>query len=93
MSENIGLILQVLQIVVIFCGGVFALATLRNTVKTLSTDIVDMKAELKKLGDVLVTLAVTSKRLDNVEEDVRDLKHGRGYIQHRSEGGINGEYP
>ncbi len=90
---NIGLLLQVLQIAVIVGGGIFALATLRNTVGRLASDIVDVKAELKKLGDVLVTLAVTSKRLDNVEEDVRDLKHGRGFIKPRSDGGINGEYP
>ncbi len=96
MTENIshvGLLLQVLQIFVIVGGGIFALATLRSTVGRLASDIVDVKAELKKLGDVLVTLAVTSKRLDNVEEDVRDLKHGRGFIQPRSDGGVNGEYP
>ncbi len=96
MTENVshvGLLLQILQIIVIVGGGIFALATLRSTVGRLASDIVDVKAELKKLADVLVTLAVTSKRLDNVEEDVRDLKHGRGFIKQRSDGGINGEYP
>ncbi len=96
MTENIshiGILLQVLQIFAIVGGGIFALATLRSTVGRLASDIVDVKAELKKLGDVLVTLAVTSKRLDNVEEDVRDLKHGRGFIKQRSDGGLNGEYP
>lgn len=91
--SDIGVALQILQIVVIVCGGIFALATLRNTVKNLAVDIIDMKVELKKLGDVLVTLAVTSKRLDNVEQDIRDLKHGRGFIQKRSEDGVNGEWP
>ncbi len=92
-NASIGLFLQVLQIIVIVGGGIFALGTLRSTVGRLASDIVDVKAELKKLGDVLVTLAVTSKRLDNVEEDVRDLKHGRGFIKQRSDGGVNGEYP
>jgi hypothetical protein len=32
---------------------------------------------------------VTSKRLDHVEEDIREMKHGRGFIQPR----LNGEYP
>jgi hypothetical protein len=40
----------------------------------------DMKSELRKLSEVLVVLAVTSKRLDNVEEDIRDMKNGRGFI-------------
>ena len=38
-------------------------------------------------------MAVTQTRLDNVEQDIRDLKHGRGFIQPRADGGINGEYP
>lgn len=80
MTENVGLILQITQIVAIIGGGIYALATLRGTVTTLSTDIIDIKADLKKFGDVLVTMAVTSKRLDNLEEDVRDLKHGEGFI-------------
>jgi hypothetical protein len=53
----------------------------------------DMKEEIKKVGQVLVTLAITTSRLDNAEQDIRDLKHGRGFIVPRSEGGINGEYP
>jgi len=91
--SHIGVILQVLQILVILCGGIFALATLRTTVGTLKTDMVDMKEEIKKVGQVLVTLAVTTTRLDAIEEDIRDLKRGRGFITPRSEGGINGEYP
>ena len=93
MNDQIGVLLQILQIVVIVGGGFFALAALRSTVRNLVTDIVDIKIELKKLSDVVVTLAVTGKRLDRVEEDMRDMRHGRGFIQQRSDGGINGEYP
>ena len=80
MTENvshIGLLLQILQIFVIVGGGIYALATLRLTVGNIKIDMVDMKVELKKLGDIVVTLAVTSKRLDNVEEDIREMKRGR----------------
>ncbi len=96
MTEGVsyfGVILQILQILVIAGGGLFALATLRSTVGTLKTDMVDMKEEIKKVGQVLTTLAVTTKRLDYVEEDIRELKHGRGFITKRTDGGINGEYP
>jgi hypothetical protein len=53
---------------------------MRNIVATLKSDMTDMKSELRKLSEVLVILAVTSKRLDNVEEDIRDMKNGRGFI-------------
>ncbi len=97
MTENVshlGVVLQVLQIIIILGGGIVFLLALSGTVKRLASDIVDVKTELKKLADVMVTLAVTTKRLDNIEEDIRDLKRGRGFIHaSRSEGGINGEYP
>lgn len=74
-------------------GALVAAGSFKNTVNTLKTDMTDMKAEIKKVGEVLVKMAVTQTRLDNVEQDIRDIKHGRGFIQPRSEGGINGEYP
>jgi hypothetical protein len=82
---NVGAIIQIL---VIIGGGLSALIVMRNTVSNIKDDVVDMKSELKKCGEALVTLAVTSKRLDHVEEDIREMKHGRGFVQ-RS---LNGEY-
>ena len=84
---------NIIEIASIIGGGLLVLITLRNTVNNLKNDMTDMKAEIKKVGDVLVTLAVTSKRLDHVEDDIRELKHGRGFITARSDAGINGEYP
>lgn len=74
-------------------GGLLAAGSFKNTVSTLKTDMTDMKTEIKKVGEVLVKMAVTQTRLDNVEQDIRDLKHGRGFVVPRSDGGINGEYP
>ena len=74
-------------------GGLFALGSFRKTFELMTQYMTDMKTEIKKVGEVLVKMAVTQTRLDNVEQDIRDLKHGRGFIQPRSEGGINGEYP
>lgn len=80
---------NIIEISTIVGGGLLALLTLRNTVNNLKTDMTDMKVEIKKVGEVLVKMAVTQTRLDNVEQDIRDLKHGRGFIQ----GTANGEYP
>ena len=84
---------NIIEILAIVGGGLLALVTLRNTVNNLKDDMTDMKTEIKKVGEVLVKMAVTQTRLDNVEQDIRDLKHGRGFITPRSDGGINGEYP
>lgn len=82
---------NLIEIGSIIGGGLLVLVTLRSTVANLQTDVGDMKKEIKKVGDVLVQMAVTNTRLDNVEQDIRDLQHGRGYVQARA--GINGEYP
>ena len=84
---------NIIEISVIVDGGLLTLVTLRNTVNNLKDDMTDMKTEIKKVGEVLVKMAVTQTRLDNVEQDIRDLKHGRGFVVPRSDGGINGEYP
>jgi ethanolamine ammonia-lyase small subunit len=76
-TVNVG---HIIQILLIAGGGISALAVMRNIVATLKSDMSDMKSELRKLSEVLVVLAVTSKRLDNVEEDIRDMKNGRGFI-------------
>ena len=80
---------NIIEIGTIIGGGLLALVTLRATVNNLKEDMTDMKTEIKKVGEVLVKMAVTQTRLDNVEQDIRDLKHGRGFIQ----GNANGEYP
>ena len=84
---------NIIEVTVLAFGGLAALITLRVTVNNIKSDMVDMKTEIKKVGEVLVKMAVTQTRLDMVEQDIRDLKHGRGFIQPRAEGGINGEWP
>lgn len=39
-----------------------------------------------KLSDVLTKVAVQDNRINGIEEDIRELKHGKGFI------GIDGEY-
>jgi prefoldin subunit 5 len=79
----------IIQIIVIVGGGLVAMISMKSTVDNIKSDMDEMKTDLKKVGDALVTLAVATKRLDHVEEDIREMKHGRGFIQ-RS---LNREYP
>jgi hypothetical protein len=50
-----------------------------------------IQIEIKKIGDVLINQADQNRRLIHLEEDVRDLRHGRGFIQGTT--GVDREYP
>lgn len=39
-----------------------------------------------KLSDILTSVAVQDQRISGIEEDMRELKHGRGFVD------ITGEY-
>lgn len=71
---------NVIEIISILGGGLLVLISLNNTVGNLKTDVTDMKAELKKVGEVLIAIAVTTTRLDALEQDIRELKHGEGFV-------------
>ena len=80
---------NIIEIGSILGGGFTVLLSLRNTVGNLKNDMIDMKTEIKKISEVLIQMATTNLRLSNVEQDIREIKHGRGFIQ----GEANGEYP
>lgn len=46
----------------------------------LKEDVTDLKLEIKKFGDILIKMAVTDARITNIENDIRDLRRGKGYI-------------
>lgn len=85
-SVNIG---NVIEVTVIVVGLVSALAMLRATVSRLSTDVSELKDDVKALNKVVVEMAVAHTRLDSIENDIRELRHGRGFIREA----IEGEWP
>lgn len=96
---------NIIEIGSIIGGGIMVLWTLKADVnslklgaRTLKDDFAAMQAEIKKLGEILVNLAdmrgeirVLSTRLTATEQDVRELKHGEGFV--RGTRGIDHEYP
>jgi tRNA G37 N-methylase TrmD len=46
--------------------------------------------EIKKIGEVLINQADQNRRIIHLEEDVRELRHGRGFV--RGPDGIDREY-
>jgi hypothetical protein len=85
MLENINLA-NIVQILSILGFGGAILVTMKNNLSNLKEDVVDLRKDIKLLNEVLITMAVTDTRLSNLESDVRELRHGRGFV-------VDGEYP
>ena len=71
---------NIIEITTIAGGGIAAMAMLKNTVGRMKDDLTDLKSEIKKVGEVLIKMAVTDQRLSNLEQDVRELRHGEGMV-------------
>jgi hypothetical protein len=74
----------------IVIGGLYALATIKSNVGMLKTEVGEMQVEIKKISDVLINQADQNRRIIHLEEDVRELRHGRGFVQGHN--GIDREY-
>lgn len=66
-----------LQTGVIVGGSVALIISVKNKVEGLGKDVVDLKTDVKKLNEVIVTMAVQSNRISNLEEDIRELKRNQ----------------
>jgi hypothetical protein len=89
---------NLIEIASIIGGGILVLLTLKNDVNSLkigasvlSDDLLGMQAEIKKLGEILVNIAevrgeirVVNTRMTNAEQDIRELRHGQGFILQRA---------
>jgi len=71
-------------------GAIGAIATLRTIVKQLVKDVDTIKTDIKKLNEVITKQAVQDQRILNIEQDLRELKHGEGFI--RGPRGIDREF-
>jgi hypothetical protein len=74
---------------------------LSGRLSTIEASMLSMQNEIKRLVDTLDKIAdmrsdirVIDTRLLAAEHDIRDLQHGKGFVQNRSlnQPGINGEY-
>jgi hypothetical protein len=91
-------------------GGIAALITLRNTVAMLQGDLkmskqdvkeqfIGIQLELKKMGEILVTMARFEEKISNLDRRVTgqgrkldDLSHGEGFVR-SNRSSVEGEYP
>lgn len=80
---------NLIEILVIVIGGVVAISSFKQSLSTVQTDVVELKDDIKALNKVVVQMAVTDQRLLAVEQDIRDLQRGKGFIHEE----IKGEWP
>jgi hypothetical protein len=85
---------NLVEIASIIGGGLLVMITLRSDVANMKTEVEGIQQEVKKIGDVLITQADQNRRILHLEEDVRELRHGDGFVRNRAIGqpGINREY-
>jgi hypothetical protein len=95
-SITIGNIIEIVSIIV---GGIVVFVTLRNTVANIKIQVDGMQIEIRKLGEILVAqadiraeLRGIDRRVSATEQDIRDLRKGRGFIQ-GDRTSVDGEYP
>jgi len=85
LSINLGNILTILSFV---AGGLVFVMTIKNSIGLIDVRLVSLERsnenqnlEIKKLGDILVTLGKYEERFLRVEGMIDDLRHGRGLIK------------
>jgi hypothetical protein len=81
---------NIVEIASIIGGGILVMITLRSDVANMKTEMEGIQAEVKKIGDVLITQADQNRRILHLEEDVREIRHGHGFV--RGPTGIDREY-
>ena len=84
---TLGEMLQIIEIAGLLGGGsLFLIQAGRlagNQTKIteyLSAEVADLKFEMKEVNKTIAQVAVQNSRLDRLEEDIQDIRHGRGLL-------------
>lgn len=70
----------IIEIATIFFGGLFFLYGMKSRIDLMSIELAALKAAIAKLSEILTRLAVQDQRLLNIENDIKDMRHGVGFI-------------
>lgn len=66
---------SIVTILAIAVGIIITWATLKNNVVSITSEIVDLKKEMKKMGEVLTSVAVQNERLNSMDERMLSQGH------------------
>ncbi len=79
---------NILQILTLAGGGIYVLVRQTVMFKVMETELETMQKEISKIAIIVTDNAVMQQRMLNIEEDIRDIKKGRGFINNE----VSGEY-
>lgn len=89
----------ILNALVLLVGFAVAFTRIGGRIDLLSQRVGSVEEAVKNQRDVSERLAVIETRqathgqlIALAQSDVSELRHGRGFVQHRSQGGVDGEY-
>lgn len=81
------IVFKALQLLVLVGGGAWAalkmgrvIERIEMTLSMQARDIADLKEETKKVGEVLMTIAIQKQQLEIIERRIEELRHGEGFI-------------
>lgn len=82
---------NMIEIGSIAIGGLAVFFKQNSNIGFMKKEITEMGAEIKKLADIITSVALADLRLTRAENDIYELKHGVGFIQTSIDGEYNRE--
>lgn len=77
LSVNISVIFQTFMLV---GTALIAFGVSKKTISAMEREMEEIKRDQKDLSQTVAQIAVQDSRIDRLEEDMRDLRRGRGFI-------------
>lgn len=89
----------VVNALVLLVGFAVAFTRIGGRIDLLTQRLASVEERIKEIGNVGTRIAVMesivgshSKMISALQDEINDLRHGRGFVQNRSVGGLDGEY-
>lgn len=79
---------NIIEVTSILGGGLFLLIRNNFVLGFMKNELATMQKEIMKITTIITANAVLEQRVLNAEEDIRDLRRGKGFIADAT----NGEY-
>jgi hypothetical protein len=70
----------IVEVIAIMSGGLLFLYGMKGRLDVMSIEISSLKSEIAKLSDILTKVAVQDQRILSIEADIKELRHGVGFI-------------